>query len=56
VLYNALFNYEWSSLYKETSVDATVDRLNSAVTQAINIAVPSGHFKSINILIGFLVN
>jgi hypothetical protein len=26
-------------------VDATVDRLNAAVTQAIDIAVPSGYIK-----------
>jgi hypothetical protein len=44
VLYNALYNYDWSSLYNETSVDSAVDRLNFAVTQAINI------------LIGFLAN
>jgi hypothetical protein len=37
-----LFTYDWSALYNETSVDAAVDRLNTAVTQAINSAVPSG--------------
>jgi hypothetical protein len=36
VLYNALSNYDRSSLYNETSVDAAVDRLNVAVTQAID--------------------
>jgi hypothetical protein len=45
VLYNALYNCEWSSLYNETSVDAAVDRLNFSVTQAIDLAVPSGHIK-----------
>jgi hypothetical protein len=45
VLYNALSNYDWSSLYNETSVDAAIDRLNVAVTQAIDLAVPSGHIK-----------
>jgi hypothetical protein len=45
VLYNALSNYDWSSLYNKTSVDATVDRLNVAVTQAIDLAVPSGHIN-----------
>jgi hypothetical protein len=45
VLYNALSNYDWSSLYNETSVDAAVDRLNFAVIQAIDLAVPSGHIK-----------
>jgi hypothetical protein len=43
VLYNVLSNYDWSSLYNETSVDAAVDRLNVAVTQAIHLAVPSGY-------------
>jgi hypothetical protein len=32
-------------LYSETSVDAAVDRLNFAVTQAIDLAVPSGHIQ-----------
>jgi hypothetical protein len=32
-------------LYSETSVDAAIDRLNFAVTQAIDLAVPSGHIK-----------
>jgi hypothetical protein len=40
---NALSNYDWSLLYNETSIDAAVDRLNVAVTQAIDLAVPSGH-------------
>jgi hypothetical protein len=41
-LYNALFTYDWSALYNETPVDAAVDRLNTAGTQAIDSAVPSG--------------
>jgi hypothetical protein len=45
VLYNSLSTYNWSSLYNETSVDAAVDRLNLAVIQAIDLAVPSGHIK-----------
>jgi hypothetical protein len=45
VLYNALFTYDWSSLYNEISVNAATDRLNAAVTQAINLAVPSGYIK-----------
>jgi hypothetical protein len=45
VLYNAL-----SSLYKETSVDAEVDRLNVAVTQLFLLDT----LESINILLGFL--
>jgi hypothetical protein len=35
----------WSSLQNETSVDAAVDRLNVAVTQAIDLAIPSGYIK-----------
>jgi hypothetical protein len=45
VLYNALATYVWSSLYNETSVNAAVDRLNIAVTQAIDLAVSSGYTK-----------
>ncbi|PNF19791.1 hypothetical protein B7P43_G14658 [Cryptotermes secundus] len=45
LLYNALFTYDWSALYNETSVDAAVDQLNIAVMQAINLAVPSGWVK-----------
>jgi hypothetical protein len=37
-----LFAYDRSALCNETSVDAAVDRLNAAVAQAINLAVPSG--------------
>jgi hypothetical protein len=40
-----------SSLYNKISVDAAVDSLNVAVTQAINLAVPSGYIK--NILLGY---
>jgi hypothetical protein len=45
VLYNAFYNCDWSSLYSEISVSAAVGRLNFAVTQAIDLAVPSGHIK-----------
>jgi hypothetical protein len=45
VFYNALSTYDWSSPYNETSVDAAVDRLNVAVTQAIGSAVPSREIK-----------
>jgi hypothetical protein len=45
VLYDALAAYIWSSLHNETSADAAVDRLNIAVTQAIDLAVPSGYIK-----------
>lgn len=53
VLYNVLSNYEWSSLYNETSADASVDRLNVAVALTIDLAVPPGYR---NILPGFLKN
>jgi hypothetical protein len=43
VLYNAFSNYDWSSLYNKTSVDAAVDRLNVAITQAVDLDVPSGY-------------
>jgi hypothetical protein len=43
--YNAFSKYDWSSLYNETSVDAVVDRLNVAVTQAIDLAIPCGYIK-----------
>jgi hypothetical protein len=45
VLYNALYNYDWSSLYNETSVDAAVDNQMLLLTQATDSAVPSGHIK-----------
>jgi hypothetical protein len=34
VLYDALSNYDWAPLYKESSVDAAVDRLSAAETEA----------------------
>jgi hypothetical protein len=37
--------YDWSSLYNEASADAAVDRLNHAVTKAIDLAVPYGYIK-----------
>jgi hypothetical protein len=39
LLYNTLLTYDWSALYNETSVDASVDRLNA---KAINLAAHSG--------------
>jgi hypothetical protein len=45
VLYIAVSTYVWSSLYSETSVDAAVDGLSVAVTQAIDSAVSFGHIK-----------
>jgi hypothetical protein len=56
VLYNALSTYDWTLLYNEISVDAAVDRLNHAVTQAIDLAVPYGYIKKTNILHSFLEN
>jgi hypothetical protein len=50
VLYNALSTCNWTSLYNETSVDAAVDKLNVAVTQATDT------LKSINIQLAFLAN
>jgi hypothetical protein len=41
VLYNALSVYDWSSLQNDTSVNAAVERLTVAVTQGIDLAVPS---------------
>jgi hypothetical protein len=35
----------WSSLYNETSAEAAVYRLNVAVTEAIDLAVPSGYIR-----------
>jgi hypothetical protein len=45
VLYNALSICDWSSLHNERSLDAAVDRLNVAVTQATDLAVPCGYIK-----------
>jgi hypothetical protein len=45
MLYNALSTYDWSSLYNEASVDTAVARLNAVVTQATDLAPPSGYIK-----------
>jgi hypothetical protein len=37
--------YGWSSLYKEISVKAAVNRLIVVVTQAMGLAAPCGHSK-----------
>jgi hypothetical protein len=39
---DALYNFVWASLCKESSVDAAVNKLNAAVTEAMNSAVPFG--------------
>jgi hypothetical protein len=54
LLYNALFTYDWSALYIETSVDAAVDRLDVAVAQAIILAVPSGCVTKLSDLFSIL--
>jgi hypothetical protein len=46
MLYNALSTCDWSSLYKERSVDADTGRLNVAVIQAIHLTVPSRYIKN----------
>jgi hypothetical protein len=56
VLYNALSTYIWSSLYNETSVDAAVNRLNVAVTQAMISLFLLDTLQCIHILIGFQEN
>jgi hypothetical protein len=43
MLCNDLSNYDWPSLYNETSVDAAVDRINVAITQAADLVVPTKH-------------
>jgi hypothetical protein len=45
VPYNVFSTYDWSSLYDEISADAAVDRLSVVVTQATDLATPSGHIK-----------
>jgi hypothetical protein len=45
LLYDALANYNWAPLYKESSVDA-VGRLNTAVTEIMDLAIPSGPMRN----------
>jgi hypothetical protein len=45
VIYNVLTNYDWSSLCNKIPVEAAVDLLNLAVTQAIDLAVPCSKVK-----------
>jgi hypothetical protein len=40
-----LSNYDWSSLYIGTYVNAAVDRLNFTVIQAVGLAVHCGQIK-----------
>jgi hypothetical protein len=42
LLCDALSNYDLTPLYKVSSVDADVDRLNAVVTEAMDLAVPFG--------------
>jgi hypothetical protein len=43
VLYNDLSNYDWPSVYNETSADTAAGRINVAVTQATDLVVPTKH-------------
>jgi hypothetical protein len=45
VQYNALSNCDWPSLYNDTSADAAIERLNVAVSQTLDLAVPCGQIK-----------
>jgi hypothetical protein len=40
-----LSTHDWFALYEEASVDAAFERLHVALTQAIDLAVPSMHIK-----------
>jgi hypothetical protein len=45
VLYTFLSSCDWSYVYNESSVDTAVTQLNSAVTEAMDLAVPYKHAR-----------
>jgi hypothetical protein len=55
VLYNALSDYDWSSLYNETAVDTTVGRFKSCCNSSHRFSFFLDTSKSINILLGSFV-
>jgi hypothetical protein len=48
LLYQILFSHDWSSVYSESSVDASVASLNSSVHEAIDRSVPQGSVNGSN--------
>lgn len=42
MLYETLSNHDWTPLHKESCVDAAVARLNTAVSDAMDLTIPSG--------------
>jgi hypothetical protein len=45
LLYSMLYNYDWSSVYETSSVDAAVARLYAAVRDAMEQAIPCGYSR-----------
>jgi hypothetical protein len=43
-----LSNYDWAPLYKLTSADAAIDKLNAVATKIMDLAIPY--------ILGFLAN
>jgi hypothetical protein len=40
VFYGILSSYDWSGVYKQPSVDSSVDQFNSVVTDSLNKSIP----------------
>jgi hypothetical protein len=40
ILYKMLYSYDWSCIYKQSSVDSAVNGLNSVVVNSVSQAVP----------------
>jgi hypothetical protein len=40
LLYTLLSSYDWSRVYRESSVDSAVTQLSAAVSEAMDLAVP----------------
>jgi hypothetical protein len=41
LLYRYLSSYDWSCVYNQSSTDSAVNKLNSVVTDALNLAIPN---------------
>jgi hypothetical protein len=45
LLFSFLFNYDWSCVYSNNTVDAAVDSFTDVILQDMDLAVPQGFFR-----------
>jgi hypothetical protein len=56
LLFRFLFNYDWSCVYSNNTVDAAVDSFTNVILQATDLAIPRVSLESPDSLTGFLTH